>query len=433
MQLTGIHHLTAVTADAPGNNRFYTQVMGMRRVKKTVNQDDPSVYHLFYGDELARPGGDAPRGEVGQVLQETVEGRGDRAGRDERGDDGAAQGASRRAARLVGQQADGPAPPGGADEVAHVVAAPPRPHEEGPPPGEPGGEEGVGERGEPERRVGVVVVGDETGVEEQTEHGRGAAVVELEGAGRAPQVTHAEVARAQHPRRLGVPRPQQLLDDGDEVGRGEAAGGVDIGDEGQGAVGVRCSDVRGRGGAVGEVPPQGQTVLAGQDDGGAPRAAVGREDARGDERLDGRRGRAAGVGPVRDRRAGGQTCGDGPTRGGRRSDRRLEVRRRENRHAEGGGGRAELTGVGTEQRLDAPDDLVPVGGAPQQRPQPQPGQTGIEVVPRPRGQQRGEDRGVDRRPADEDRCGEEVEIGAGQVVERPGQARRRRRAGRCRW
>ena len=97
--------------------------------------------------------------------------------------------------------------------------------------------------------------------------------------------------------------------------------------------------------------------------------------------------------------------------------------------AEGGGGRAELTGVGTEQRLDAPDDLVPVGGAPQQRPQPQPGQTGIEVVPRPRGQQRGEDRGVDRRPADEDRCGEEVEIGAGQVVERPGQARRRRRAG----
>ena len=58
MQLTGIHHLTAVSADAPGNVQFYTQVLGMRLVKKTVNQDDVSAYHLFYADAEARPGTD---------------------------------------------------------------------------------------------------------------------------------------------------------------------------------------------------------------------------------------------------------------------------------------------------------------------------------------------------------------------------------------
>ena len=58
MQLIGIHHLTAVSADAPGNVRFYTQVLGMRLVKKTVNQDDVSAYHLFYADGEARPGTD---------------------------------------------------------------------------------------------------------------------------------------------------------------------------------------------------------------------------------------------------------------------------------------------------------------------------------------------------------------------------------------
>jgi glyoxalase family protein len=56
MQLGGIHHVTAVTADAPGNVSFYTGVLGMRLVKKTVNQDDVSAYHLFYGDELGRAG-----------------------------------------------------------------------------------------------------------------------------------------------------------------------------------------------------------------------------------------------------------------------------------------------------------------------------------------------------------------------------------------
>lgn len=58
MQLEGIHHLTAVTADASGNHAFYTRTLGMRLVKRTVNQDDVSAYHLFYGDGLASPGSD---------------------------------------------------------------------------------------------------------------------------------------------------------------------------------------------------------------------------------------------------------------------------------------------------------------------------------------------------------------------------------------
>jgi glyoxalase family protein len=58
MDLTGIHHLTAVTADVRGNHRFYTQVMGMRLVKRSVNQDDVSAYHLFYSDAAGSPGND---------------------------------------------------------------------------------------------------------------------------------------------------------------------------------------------------------------------------------------------------------------------------------------------------------------------------------------------------------------------------------------
>lgn len=56
MDLTGLHHVTAITGDAPGNVRFYTQTLGLRLVKKTVNQDDVSAYHLFYGDELGSAG-----------------------------------------------------------------------------------------------------------------------------------------------------------------------------------------------------------------------------------------------------------------------------------------------------------------------------------------------------------------------------------------
>ena len=58
MHLDGLHHITAITGDAPRNVDFYTRVLGLRMTAKTVNQDDPSVYHLFYGDEHARPGAD---------------------------------------------------------------------------------------------------------------------------------------------------------------------------------------------------------------------------------------------------------------------------------------------------------------------------------------------------------------------------------------
>jgi len=56
MQLHGIHHVTAVTGHAAHNLAFYTEVLGLRLVKKTVNQDDLSAYHLFYGDEIGHPG-----------------------------------------------------------------------------------------------------------------------------------------------------------------------------------------------------------------------------------------------------------------------------------------------------------------------------------------------------------------------------------------
>ncbi|MBV9851869.1 MAG: ring-cleaving dioxygenase [Armatimonadetes bacterium] len=56
MQLTGLHHVTAVTGDAPANLAFYTDTLGLRLVKKTVNQDDVSAYHLFYGDAAGHPG-----------------------------------------------------------------------------------------------------------------------------------------------------------------------------------------------------------------------------------------------------------------------------------------------------------------------------------------------------------------------------------------
>src|SRR5260370_23813661 len=58
MQLTGIHHLTAISAKPRENLAFYTGELGMRLVKKTVNQDDVSAYHLFYADGKANPGTD---------------------------------------------------------------------------------------------------------------------------------------------------------------------------------------------------------------------------------------------------------------------------------------------------------------------------------------------------------------------------------------
>jgi glyoxalase family protein len=58
VRLEGLHHITAITGDAPRNVEFYAGVLGLRLVKKTVNQDDPTVYHLFYADELGSPGSD---------------------------------------------------------------------------------------------------------------------------------------------------------------------------------------------------------------------------------------------------------------------------------------------------------------------------------------------------------------------------------------
>ena len=80
MRLEGIHHVTAITADAPRNVNFYTRVLGLRLVKKTVNQDDPTVYHLFYADEKGSAGSDItffeypglPRGRAGAGMVHTV-------------------------------------------------------------------------------------------------------------------------------------------------------------------------------------------------------------------------------------------------------------------------------------------------------------------------------------------------------------------------
>jgi glyoxalase family protein len=80
VKLEGIHHVTAITGDAPRNVDFYARVLGLRLVKKTVNQDDPTVYHLFYADEQGSAGSDitffeypgARRGRAGAGMVHTV-------------------------------------------------------------------------------------------------------------------------------------------------------------------------------------------------------------------------------------------------------------------------------------------------------------------------------------------------------------------------
>jgi glyoxalase family protein len=80
MRFDGIHHVTCITADAPGNVDFYTRVLGLRLVKKSVNQDDPTVYHLFYADEEGHAGSDitffeypnAQPGQAGDGMVHTV-------------------------------------------------------------------------------------------------------------------------------------------------------------------------------------------------------------------------------------------------------------------------------------------------------------------------------------------------------------------------
>ncbi|MEA2477710.1 MAG: glyoxalase family protein, partial [Actinomycetota bacterium] len=80
MKLEGVHHVTAITADAPNNVEFYAGVLSLRMVKRTVNQDDPTVYHLFYADERGSAGSDitffeypgVPRGRAGDGMVHRV-------------------------------------------------------------------------------------------------------------------------------------------------------------------------------------------------------------------------------------------------------------------------------------------------------------------------------------------------------------------------
>jgi glyoxalase family protein len=80
MKLEGVHHITAITGDAQNNVDFYAGVLGLRLVKKTVNQDDPTVYHLFFADENGDAGSDltffeypgAPLGRAGEGMIHTV-------------------------------------------------------------------------------------------------------------------------------------------------------------------------------------------------------------------------------------------------------------------------------------------------------------------------------------------------------------------------
>ena len=83
MKLEGIHHVTAITADSQRNVDFYAGVLGLRLVKKTVNQDNPTVYHLFYADEKGSAGSDItffeypdlPLGRAGDGMVHTVQWR----------------------------------------------------------------------------------------------------------------------------------------------------------------------------------------------------------------------------------------------------------------------------------------------------------------------------------------------------------------------
>jgi glyoxalase family protein len=80
MKLEGIHHITAITENGQANVDFYAGVLGLRLVKKTVNQDQPTVYHLFYADEEGTPGADitffefpgTPNGQAGDGMVHTI-------------------------------------------------------------------------------------------------------------------------------------------------------------------------------------------------------------------------------------------------------------------------------------------------------------------------------------------------------------------------
>src|SRR6185295_12956994 len=83
MPLEGLHHITAITGDAPRNVDFYARLLGLRLVKKTVNFDAPDVYHLYFGDEIGTPGSiltffefpGAKPGRHGDAMVHTIEWR----------------------------------------------------------------------------------------------------------------------------------------------------------------------------------------------------------------------------------------------------------------------------------------------------------------------------------------------------------------------
>ena len=80
-QIQGLHHVTSMASDARANNAFFTDTLGLRRVKKTVNFDAPDVYHLYYGDEHGTPGSVMtyfPFPDIGRPQQGRRRGRRDR-------------------------------------------------------------------------------------------------------------------------------------------------------------------------------------------------------------------------------------------------------------------------------------------------------------------------------------------------------------------
>src|SRR6476661_9081956 len=83
MKLDGLHHITMITGDAQRNVDFYARVLGLRLVKKTVNFDQPDVYHLYFGDERGTPGSiltffefpGAALGQAGDGMVHTIQWR----------------------------------------------------------------------------------------------------------------------------------------------------------------------------------------------------------------------------------------------------------------------------------------------------------------------------------------------------------------------
>src|SRR2546430_863508 len=111
MKLEGVHHVTAITADAPRNVEFYAGLLGPRLVKKTVNPGDPTLYHPFYADERSR-----------EFLEQTLE-------FDPRGEGWEARGERRGGLYEYDAAPEGPGI-GGAGTVHHVAwASPPEEHE----------------------------------------------------------------------------------------------------------------------------------------------------------------------------------------------------------------------------------------------------------------------------------------------------------------